>query len=386
MTVASILKGSDVKPVLFVDPHDPKKTHKIVPTDAIEQVLKDKGLIKSTRSDQARKQNAAAEREREKRELQDKHRALCIETLSERLRDGAITAFSGPMLRILLLTLLEGGDYDGDEVETLTKLWHLPDTGQGGDYSAHRERRQALLRHIRAVNDELLGVMVLQVLLALERPLQRQDPTTYDWTSETPAINQVAEELGVDLDAIMTDLKAEHAAARRAAKQATEPADSPGTTVEAAPQGSIARAPKGGSKRTKAAGGATRKRISEGEAKQGIAEAMQGIGEPGRGGAEVELSEITTLSKDEGATIKAFLSGESAGGEAADTQTMELLPIEAGMTIRVIDAPSDTKKLKWAGKQGHVLGATGDGRWDVSFSQRGGGRVSFDQADLQVSA
>jgi hypothetical protein len=113
---------------------------------------------------------------------------------------------------------------------------------------------------------------------------------------------------------------------------------------------------------------------------------MQGIGEPGRGGAEVELSEITTLSKDEGATIKAFLSGESAGGEAADTQTMELLPIEAGMTIRVIDAPSDTKKLKWAGKQGHVLGATGDGRWDVSFSQRGGGRVSFDQADLQVSA
>jgi hypothetical protein len=258
--------------------------------------------------------------------------------------------------------------------------------------------------------------MLLQVL-ALKRP---RDLWYAGDRKELDYLPHLAVDTGVDLQGIEKAVLEEHKQAARAAKEAARaPA---GATNEAAPQGSIARegeappAAKKPARRPKA-------KLTAEEAQQGIAYAMQGeessqaqeraqedaaaiaklrelphvddavAGTLHDAGIEdatdlfdvtsEELSGLTGLEIDQ---AHALLHAARARILAADAKPAaggggdEIL---AGATVKILETVKDSRRLRWVGKTGAVLGRIGDRGFDVSFASRGGGRVTFDRSEIE---
>lgn len=371
MTVRKAAKAAGVQPILFVDPHTQEPVQ-VVPTAELEQALKAKGLIKSTRSDEDAKEAAKHKADMQKRDLEEKVRDVyerrALREINDKLRAGGVSAFTAPILRIHLRDIVH--DEDGYGSDTLDQLllgmWDLPLATGPKEWENNQKNGEAVKAHIEAAPDGALGVMLLQVLLAQE--INREG-----WQREqhggTPYLEEIAREVNVDLQAIHKTVKAELKPAPKPtkAKRAQEPAADepapPGATSEAAPQGSDARGGKGrrgGAK--KPAGGAAPK-ISAEEAKSGIAEAMQGMEGPGGEGEPAQ------------GTLAAFMEAAAAAPYG----------IKAGKTVRVLDTVTNPQLKKWVGKTGEVLQAIGDSAFDVSFKQPKGGKVlSFDKSELEV--
>jgi len=275
-TVGKLLGKDAPKPILFIHPTTQQKI-RVLPTEVVEQALKAKGLVTTTKAERSKAQAAAEAREKAKAAIDAAYQARALATVLDALRTGGVDHFSAQVLRLHLVNLLaDRNGYRSDDLDrALLTAWGLPVPTEGESWEQARKMGEAVDAHVQAAPDGALGVMLMQFLVA-------DDVTKAEWLNDgkQPLLEQVAGECGVDLAQIRKEVQAEHKAAGKPTKSEAAP---PGATSKAAPQGSIAQddaagvEAAGGGKRT----GGRRRKLSEREAKSGIADAMQSIDEPG---------------------------------------------------------------------------------------------------------
>jgi ParB/RepB/Spo0J family partition protein len=276
-TVGKALGKDAPAPVLFVDPHTHKQV-KVLPSEVVGQLLKDKGIEtgKATRQADTKKYEAERRKAEAERKVEAAWRARAAGQIVNQVRAGAITAFSASVLRLLisamLKTMCESYEF-AERAECLLPLWGLPAAGENDDPT------EAIERHVQAAADTELGPMLIALLASDEVEYRPH----YQDGKKTPVLDLLAGETGVDLAEIQREVKAEHKAAAKAAAAQTA-----GAKDKAAPQGSVAQGGKAAAK-GKAAGGRGKKLSAE-EAKSGIANAMQDVEPASGGGDEAALS------------------------------------------------------------------------------------------------
>jgi transcription termination factor NusA len=266
-TVSKLLGKDAPTPLLFVDPHTHKQI-KVLPTDTVGELLKDKGIkvAKAQTNDHAA-QRAKDEAKRKARvEYEATWRARAASEIDGKVRAGALTSFSASILRRLCALLFSG--MDSDDTDPLLPLWGLP-ASKADDWLGRQENRECLERHIQAAPDVDLGRMVLTLLMVDELVVH-----PYQADAATPSMDVLAAEVGIDLAAIQREVKAERKAA---APAKAKPAKTSGATLLAAQaegesEGSKPAAAGGKKARGKAA------KLSAEDAISGIADAMQGVG------------------------------------------------------------------------------------------------------------
>lgn len=366
-TISKLLGKDAPAPVLFVDPHTNKQV-KVLPDEVVGQLLKEKGLTKETPNDRDRKAQAERERHERQAKVEAEYERRAVDQVNDRLRSGGVAAFSAAVLRIHLSRLVD--DIDGygssDQLELLLKMWGLPLVTEGEPWEIYSKHTETVKLHVQAAPDGALGVMLLQHLLADE---VSKEEYLRDQQGGLQILAHLADEVGVDLKALHKEVQRE----LKPPPKREKAADPPGATSQAAPQGSVA------------AGGAEapveparppgrRRKLSAAEAKSGIAEAMQGVEEPG--GAEGGDPDVTLCAA---CGVRHPMVGWDCAGDAAPSD------IKAGRTVRVLDTVTDPRLQKWVGKEGEVLNKLGDRAFDVSFKQPKGGKVvSFDYTELEV--
>eukprot|EP01041_Mallomonas_annulata_P015713 gene15714-33190_t len=176
----------DGKIKAFVDPH----THKVIeviPKD-LEQVARERIRVstidhKVIEADEALKQQLKAEAMT--LEYHDRWRAAAVAQIEPRVLAGEIERFEAPVLRELLMHLVEGCDYNAVS-ESL-------DTPDNDDV-------ESLAHTVRIMDGPLLGISAVRYLLRFERT------TDYEWNNgakvlklATPVIDSCAQVLGIDL-------------------------------------------------------------------------------------------------------------------------------------------------------------------------------------------
>lgn len=308
VTIKKLLGADAPAPIVFVDP-DTHKPIKVLPTAVVGQMLKEKGVVKETPAEKNAKHEAALERERLKQQIEDVTRERAIDQVGAKIAEGAVSGFTAPLLRLLLLEQLD--DSYRNDPAPLLRLWHLP------DHEDYHKRRRTLAAHVSAAPDDQLGILLLQVLAA------KDANHSYMIDKEIDYLPQLAIDAGVDLVKLRAEVAIELKPAK-GAKKASEPAP-PGATSEAAPQGEGARegtppAKAGKAARNRAARPA---KLSPEEAQLGIAYAMQGnelgqaegaqnLGEDlaDRGAAQAAAAAIATLPHVDGAVLHVFGSAE----------------------------------------------------------------------------
>lgn len=270
-TVAKALGKDAPAPVLFVDPHTHKQV-KVLPSEVVGQLLKDKGIETAQDERQANTKKFEAERRKAEaeRKIEAEWRARAAGQIVNQVRAGAITAFSADVVRLLITSMLrtmcESYEF-AERAECLLPLWGLPAAGENDDPT------EAIDRHVKAAPDTELGPMLIALLASDEVEYRPH----YQEGKKTPVLDLLAGETGVDLAEIQRNVKAERKAAAKAAAAQTA-----GAKVKAAPQGSVAQEGGKAAAKGKAAGGRGKKLSAE-EATSGIADAMQGV-EPASGG------------------------------------------------------------------------------------------------------
>lgn len=283
-TVAKVIKDTEVKPVVFVDPHT-QQAVKLVPTDELRKALKAKGLVTES---QAGKAKVTEAQQREKLKLKVENTALerGQAAVSERLASGLLHAFSARVLRVLLLDTVQEANGDGEK--QLLAAWHLPLEVTPAKKHERDDCTARLRAHALAAADDQLGVMLLQALMFTEYQGYMSGIVETARGGKHALLQALAADCEVDLEAIRREVAKELKPAPKVTKAPAKRQDPPGASLPAAPQGSIAtNGAKGAGATSKAAAGnagkhaARPKRISAAEAKQGIADAMQGVAGPG---------------------------------------------------------------------------------------------------------
>lgn len=337
VTIRKLLGSEAPAPIVFVDP-DTHKPIKVLPTAVVGQLLKEKGVVKETAAEKNAKHDAAVERERLKQEIDNVTRERAIDQVGAKIAAGAVSGFTAPLLRLLLLEQLD--DSYRNDPAALLRLWHLPDNE---DY---HKRRRTLVTHVSAAPDDQLGILLLQVLAS------KDANHSYMIDKEIDYLPQLAIDAGVDLVKLRAEVANELKPAK-ATKKAGEPAP-PGATSEAAPQGEGPREGETPAKGGKAARlrAARPAKLSPEEAQLGIAYAMQGdeLGqaeelqdlaryeEAERTAAQVAAAAIATLPHVDAAVLHILGSAEIV----THAQIVEL-SIEdlAGLTGLEVDQASE---------------------------------------------
>jgi ParB/RepB/Spo0J family partition protein len=285
------LAAGEIKPVVFIDPHDHKPV-KVVPTVDLGAALKAKGLIKTTADEREQSRKKAAQRAVAQAAIENEVLERGLDQVGERLSAGALSAFSAELLRLLLVDFLLRAHNDNDFIQALQRMWHLPQTERGAGWQAWQDAETALLAHAQAALDHQVGAMFLQAQAADSALRERYGDDVEALGGQRALFLRLATECGVDLEGVRTAVTREHKAAAKAQS-------APGATLQAAPQGSQpAEGDKEGKARppaiVTAAGGAPKagaraprsKRLSAEEAQQGIAYAMQSNERPAQGEVE----------------------------------------------------------------------------------------------------
>jgi ParB/RepB/Spo0J family partition protein len=117
VTIGKLLGKDAPKPVVFVDPVT-HKAIKVLPTAVVGAKLKEKGLVKETQAERTAKQEAARAREQAKQRIQEEARARATREIAEKIGAGVVVAFSGGLLRALIVDALTG-DYHQDRAPLL---------------------------------------------------------------------------------------------------------------------------------------------------------------------------------------------------------------------------------------------------------------------------
>lgn len=277
--------GKDApQPVVFIDPHTHQVRH-LVPLDVAGDALKAKGIAAVRQSRPGAESRARDEAARRKANIENEievtWRARAAAEIMGAVRAGNVCAFSAPMLRAILLELAENENecYGETCFEHLLPLWGLP-TDVNDEF-------QAVQAHVRAAPDTELGPMLLAYMLAREVEYRRWKPDA----KETPSIQQLATETGIDIAPLQAQAKTEvRASAAAALKKEKAEADAKAQKKgkKAAGTSSSAAQAQGESEGNKAAGGAKKgrgkasARPSVEEVQSGIADAMRNL-EPASG-------------------------------------------------------------------------------------------------------
>jgi ParB/RepB/Spo0J family partition protein len=268
-TVAAAIGKDAPTPILFVDPHT-RETVKILPSDVVGDLLKKKGVaVASVQRAESKDRNDAQRRKQERdRLIAHATQTRVAHEIMARVTMGALPGFTPAILRLMLQDMLEAlYDFSEDELRTLQRLWLLP--LQDGALDAD----DSIRRHIDAAPDEELAPMLLSLYLV--RDIADQRPWVSNASRESNYIHTLAQEVDVDVDAIASDVKAELKAEEAEARKATK---APRATAGAAQAGAESEENPAVKGKTRSRGA---KKISAAEAKQGIADAMQGLDEPG---------------------------------------------------------------------------------------------------------
>jgi ParB/RepB/Spo0J family partition protein len=320
-TVAKLLGKDAPTPILFVDPHTRKQV-RVLPTEVVGQLLKDKGIEVDTPPDHSEQRKKDEAKRKAKVAYETAWRIKAASAIDAAIRGGAIVSFSAGLLRLLCATLLD--NVSGYDTDTMLPLWGLP-VQPGDGYEAQRENTQALERHIQAAPDIDLGRMALHLMLMSELDV---GPYTDDFS--TPTLDLLATEAGVDLPAIQRAIRAEQKAAKavRATPLAAQAKEEPEE------------------KRTPAAAGAKKPRgkaakLSAEAAKQGIADAMQ--------------------------------DGESTSADG----------FAIGQRVRFNAHSVAGESGRWGGRVGRIEAITGN-RYNVRFSKKVTDYVGADRDELEL--
>jgi ParB/RepB/Spo0J family partition protein len=361
-TVAKVLGKDAPTPMLFVDPHTHKQI-KVLPTAVVGELLKTKGV--ETAKTKAVDQDKKWEEDRRKRDLEARiettWRARAASQIVNQVRAGAVAAFSGPVLRLILTDMMDAlrEDYDSAErCERLLPLWGLPAVADGYDPT------EPAYRHVQAAEELELGPMLIALLLSGEMDYTK---INCRGAGDLPAFKQLATEASVDIVAIAAEvkaeIKAEETAERKAAKAkevAAKPAKASGATPLAAQATEGAEGEPAAPAAGKKAGGKAAKLSTE-DAKAGIAEAMQGHDGPG-------------------GEVQAFMEVSGDGGGTA----LPAIPTElgVGVLVRVNDTVTAKHLKKWINRSGKITAKQGDRAWFVQLNKNA--RIAFDGTELDI--
>jgi ParB/RepB/Spo0J family partition protein len=329
----------------------------------VGELLKTKGV--ETAKTKAVDQDKKLEEDRRKRDLEARiettWRARAASQIVNQVRAGAVAAFSGPVLRLILTDMMDAlsEDYDSAErCERLLPLWGLPAVADGYDPT------EPAYLHVQAADELELGPMLIALLLSGEMDYTK---INCRGAGDLPAFKQLATESNVDIAAIAAEvkaeIKAEETAERKAAKAkeaAAKPAKASGATPLAAQategaEGEPAAPAAGKKARGKAA------KLSAEDAQAGIAEAMQGHDGPG---GEVNAS--------------LEISGDGSG------TALPAIPTElgVGVLVRVNDTVTAKHLKKWIDRSGKITAKQGDRAWFVQLNKNA--RIAFDGTELDI--
>jgi ParB/RepB/Spo0J family partition protein len=268
-TVAKALGKDAPTPILFVDPHT-RKQIKVLPSDVVGELLKEKGIKAATSSSGGDNKKWEAQRRKQEleRRIREETRARAAREIMAKVVMGAVPGFSAPLLRVLLTDQLEyAQDFSAATEHALLAMWLLPEPGPNDDGYLFNTLRQ----HVAAAPDEELAPMLLALLLARDIDGLRSHYSAR--TDEPGYVDVLAEEVDVDVDEIEREVKAEIKAEEVEKRNV---AKAPRATTGAAQAG--AESEENPPAKARGRGG---KKISAEAAKQGIADAMQDLEEPG---------------------------------------------------------------------------------------------------------
>jgi ParB/RepB/Spo0J family partition protein len=353
------LLGKDAPNAILFEHPRTKELMELVPTEEAEAVLLAKGLLKVENSTASRN---ASDLQHELERLQktvERQTAVAIHKATFNAAVDAIRCtpdkdapalFGAAFLRAWLALQI-----DCTDEEYLARA--LGYTFQEGEDEA-----DGLTMHIQACSSANLyrATAILMAYEDMHLPYGDNVPTI---------LNALVTQLAIDTKAVSKGakdtVKAEYAGKIRVAKAEIE-AQKPvlPTTPLAQPNLAAGKGPKAEAKTSR--GPLRKPRLSEEDAKSGIAAAMQGMEQP---------------ASPEGVARAEGQQGELAG---------QPLPGESFVVGQRVAVTTDSSRLgmiavKWSGKQGTITNREpGGGFWDVTFRGRNGGIATF--ADDQLVA
>ena len=352
-------------------------THELieaVPTAEAEGVLLARGLVTAVVEPKGKADRAELEIEQLKksveRQIENRFREDAYNTIAESVRKTPVGAsarlLTSQLLRVWLISQLDGckaADMADYFQMTLDENQVLED-----------QREEAVRLHIRAADSGAIFHAATLYMIAEERVLARWK----DVTDQTPLLSVVAASQCLDLPQLFARVTKEvktEISAQIAAIKAQNAAQKP--PAPTAPLAQPVLAPVAGAKsplaRPKSAHvPAPKPRLSAQEAKQGIAEAMQGI----------EAEPVPGSDAPGGDAVQAQTQGQQVISGAASQESLGL-GFAIGQRVRVLPNVS-ARYSKWIGKEGTITAKIGVA-WDVSFKGRNGGLASFDASELEVA-
>jgi ParB/RepB/Spo0J family partition protein len=345
------LLGKDAPNAILFEHPRTKELMELVPTEEAEAVLLAKGLLKVENS--AATRNAEGLQD-ELANLQKKVEQATTKAIHKATFDAAVDAirctsdkdapalFGAAFLRAWLASQIDCGV---DEEYLARALGYTFHDGE--------DEVDGLTMHIQACRAANL-YRATAILMA-------QEDMHLPYGDNVPTIlNTLVTQLAIDTKAVSKSakdtVKAEYAEKIKVAKAEIE-AQKPvlPTTPLAQPNLAAGKGPKAEAKTTR--GPLRKPRLSEEDAKSGIAAAMQGMEQPATARADGQQGELGV--------------GFCAGQKVRVTEDADKLALN---------------KLKYKGKEGTITEKQGDRAWWVSFKGRTGGLACFDVAELAVAA
>lgn len=229
--------------VIIVDPHS-NKPMEALPLAVADKLLK-KAAAQKKSADKAKDQAKPPSEHELKQQYETTWREQAVRAIYAKVTSGKGEAFGVGVAREIALHM--GHDLYAEEAKLVAELLGLGEIGRGN----------AIHTHIRECPAEQVAPALL--LVALSQDLD----TPYYGRADTPFIDVLASDTGVDVKAIQDQVKQDMKAAAAARKAEAETKAAGGAT-------------RGGKAATKPAAGATKKpKASAADAKAGIAQALQ---------------------------------------------------------------------------------------------------------------
>ncbi|MDO8777055.1 MAG: ParB/RepB/Spo0J family partition protein [Burkholderiaceae bacterium] len=367
------LLGKDFAGAVLIENPWSHELIEAVPTAEAEGVLLARGLVMAVVEPKAKADKAELEIEQLKksveREIENRFREEAYNTIAESIRKTPVGAsarlLTSQLLRVWLISQLDdrlAADMADDFQMTLQ------------EDQMESQREEAVRLHIRAADSGAIFHAATLHMISEERVLARWK----DVTDQTPLFSVVAASQCIDLPQLRArvtkDVKAEISSQIAAIKAQNAAQKPPAPT---APLAQPVDAPVAGAKsplaRPKSAHvPAPKLRLSAQEAKQGIAEAMQGI----------EAEPVPGSDAPGGDTAQAQTQGQQVISGAPSQGSLGL-GFAIGQRVRILPNVS-ARYSKWIGKEGTISAVMDGGTWDVTFRGRNGGLANFYVSELEV--
>ena len=368
------------KPTIIINPFDGEPVA-VIPTATARKLIAENSRARKTQASAQQAAQQAATPVEERPAYRKQWQDLATARIDTALRTGGTIPIPAELLRVQLLWAMEM------DAEPFAPALGIPDDEFDDDYAAKR---------LLLTPDEDMPMVYIR--WALFEAMSRSHYSSKDILTDSEprhTLPILAELAGIDVLAIREEVKramesedrakameAEAATAKKSQKTATAPQLAAQPREGAGGEDTAANA-KGGDKKTArpAAQRPVRKTTAE-EAQQGIAAAMQGLGEEGTPGAAVAAQ-----GNEAPPVASAQVATATTDAAAADVSTAA--PVKAvlasGVKVTVLPNASGPKQKAMIGKVGTINQKMGPTAWDVRFTGKLARFVAFDASELEVA-